>query len=100
MPGAVSGSSRTEITYSNAALAAANRACRTAFPESGFLSSVSGGNPLITNVDAAGNVIGTYNTYATFDALCLTRALEAASPSGQITFDEDGLPSFPTGNFD
>jgi len=100
VPGAVSGSSRTEVTYSNAALAAANRACRTAFPESGFLSSVSGDNPLITNVDAAGNVIGTYNTFATFDALCLTRALEAASPSGQITFDEDGLPSFPTGNFD
>lgn len=100
VPGAVSGSSRTEITYSNAALAAANRACRTAFPESGFLASVSGGNPLITNLDAAGKVVQTYNTYATFDALCLARTMEAANPSGRITFDENGLPSFPTGNFD
>ena len=100
VPGASSPSSRTEVVYSNAALATANQACRTAFPESGFMSSVSGGNPLITNIDAAGNVIGTYNTFATFDALCLTRALEAANPSGQITFDENGLPRFPSGNFD
>jgi TonB-dependent receptor len=100
VPGAANGSSRTEITYSNAALAAANSACRTPFPESGFLSSVSGGKPLITNVDAAGNVLGTYNTYATFDALCLAQQLEGADPSGQITFDESGLPSFPSGNFD
>ena len=100
VPGAATGTSRNEITYSNAALAAANRACRTPFPESGFLSSVSSGNPLITNVDSAGNVISSTNTYATFDALCLVQSLEASNPSGTITFDENGVPSFPTGNFD
>lgn len=100
VPGAANGTSRNEIVYSDAALALANAACRTPFPESGFLSAISGGNPLVTNVDANGNVIGTYNTFATFDARCLTRELEAADPSGTITFDEGGTPSFPSGDFD
>ena len=99
VPGAALGTSRNEVIYSRAAVAAANRACRTSFPESGFLSAVSGGNPLITNVDAAGNVIGTYNSYATFDALCLAQTLEANDPKG-ISFDEDGVPVYPSGNFD
>ena len=100
VPGAANGSSRIEIVYDNAALSAANQACRTAFPESGFLSSVSGGNPLVTNVDAGGNVIGTANSYATFDALCLAQTLEANDPSGVIVFDEEGLPNYPAGDFD
>lgn len=100
VPGASNGTSRTQITYDNDALSAANQACRTAFPESGFLSSVSGGNPLVTNVDANGNVIGTTNTFATFDALCLAQTLEANDPSGVIVFDEDGLPNYPAGDFD
>ncbi len=98
-PGGLVGSSRQEVTYSNAALAAANQQCRTSFPESGFLSSVSGGNALITNVDAAGNVIGTSNTYATFDALCLVQTMEAIDPRG-VAFDENGVPIYPDGNFD
>lgn len=100
VPGAANGTSRIENVYSNAALAAANQACRTPFPESGFLSSVSGGNPLVTIVDAAGNVTGTTNTFATFDALCLAQTLEANDPSGLITFDEDGVPIYPSGRFD
>lgn len=100
VPGAANGTSRFENTYSNAALAIANQACRTAFPENGFMDSVSGGNPLITNVDAAGNVIGTTNTYASFDARCLARELEAADPTGGLFFDEDGTPIAPSGDFD
>lgn len=81
------------------ALAIANQECRTAFPESGFLSSVSGGNPLVTNVDAAGNVIGTANSYATFDARCIVQVLEREDPQG-VQFDSDGNVVFPTGEFD
>ena len=103
VPGAVRGSSRFENTYNDTdgsgALFVANQECRTAFPESGFLDSISGGNPLITNVDAAGNVIGTSNTFATFDALCIARVLEREDPSG-LAFDENGIPIFPTGDFD
>jgi len=57
----------------------ANAACRTPFPESGFLSSQTRG-PLITNVDEAGNVIaaGTGNSFASFDAQCLVRELTGA----------------------
>ncbi len=97
VPGA-SGPNRIEHTYSNEALAAANQACRTAFPENGFMDSVSGGSPLVTNVDANGNVIGTTNTYATFDALCLARTLEGFEQSGVIRFDEDGVPIYPDGS--
>jgi len=100
VPGAATGSSRIEIVYSDAALAVANQACRTAFPENDFLSSVSGSNPLVTNVDFDGTVIGTTNTFATFDALCLAQTLEANDPSGVITFDENGVPIYPTGDFD
>ncbi len=102
VPGAL-GASRFENSYDDTdgtgALAVANRECRTSFPESGFLSSISGGNPLITNVDSAGNVIGTYNSFATFDALCIAQVLEREDPSG-LQFDEDGVPIYPSGNFD
>lgn len=102
VPGAQNGTSRFENSYNDTdgtgALAVANRECRTSFPESGFLSSVSGGNPLITNVDLAGNVISTSNSFATFDALCIARVLEREDPSG-LQFDEDGMPIFPSGNF-
>ncbi len=99
VPGGVVGASRVEVTYSNAALSIANQECRTPFPERGFLSDVSGGNPLITNVDANGNVINVTNTYASFDALCLARTLEANDPRG-ITFDDNGVPIYPDGRFD
>lgn len=101
VPGAQIGTSRFENNYNDTddtgALAAANRECRTSFPETGFLSSVSGGNPLITNVDSAGNVISTSNTYATFDALCIARVLEREDPSG-LEFDEDGMPIYLDGS--
>lgn len=100
VPGASNGTSRFQNTYSNDALAIANQTCRTAFPETGFLESVSGGNPLVTNIDADGNVISTTNTFATFDALCLAQTLEANDPTGEITFDENGVPIYPDGSFD
>ncbi|WP_298468786.1 TonB-dependent receptor [uncultured Erythrobacter sp.] len=103
VPGASNGTSRFENNYNDTdgtgALAVANRECRTAFPESGFLSSVSGGNALITNVDLDGNVLGTSNTFATFDARCIARVLEREDPSG-LEFDADGNIIFPTGDFD
>ncbi|APG61544.1 hypothetical protein LPB140_00310 [Sphingorhabdus lutea] len=99
VPGGIVGASRVEITYSNAALSIANQACRTAFPENNFLSKVTGGNPLITQLDAAGNVVWAGNTYATFDALCLAKTLEANDPRG-VTFDADGVPIYPDGKFD
>ncbi len=103
VPGAQNGNSRFENTYNDTdgsgALFVANQECRTAFPETGFLSSISGGNPLITNVDLAGNVIGTSNTFATFDARCIARVLEREDPSG-LEFDSDGNVIFPTGDFD
>jgi len=103
VPGAQNGTSRFENTYNDTdgtgALSIANRECRTSFPESGFLSSISGGNPLITNVDENGNVIGTSNTFATFDALCIAQVLEREDPSG-LSFDENGVPIYPTGDFD
>ena len=100
VPGAATGTSRFENVYSNAALATANQECRTPFPETGFLSSVSGGNALITIVDSAGNVTGTTNTFATFDTLCLAQVLEREDPTGELQFDEDGVPIAPTGDFD
>lgn len=99
VPGAANGTSRLENTFSDDALTAANQACRIAFPETGFLSSVSGGNALVTTVDTNGNVIGTTNTFATFDPLCLARELEAFDPSGFET-DETGLVIVPDGSFD
>lgn len=99
VPGGVVGASRVEVTYSNAALTIANQQCRTPFPEKGFLSDVTGGNPLITNADANGNVIGVTNTFASFDALCLARTLEANDPKG-IRFDSNGVPIYPDGKFD
>ncbi|WP_159437083.1 TonB-dependent receptor [Parasphingorhabdus marina] len=103
VPGAANGTSRLQINYDDTsttgALAVANQECRTSFPESGFLGSVSGGNPLVTNVDAAGNVISTTNTFATFDARCIAQVLEREDPSG-LQFDSDGNVIFPTGDFD
>lgn len=103
VPGAQNGTSRFENTYNDTsgtgALAVANQECRTSFPESGFLESVSGGNPLITQVDSTGAVVATSNTFATFDALCIARVLEREDPSG-LQFDENGDIIFPTGEFD
>ncbi|MEO9490346.1 MAG: TonB-dependent receptor, partial [Marinomonas sp.] len=103
VPGASRGTSRFENTYNDTdgsgALFVANQECRTVFPESGFMSSITGGNPLITNVDLDGNVIGTSNTFATFDARCIARVLEREDPSG-LSFDSDGNVIYPTGDFD
>lgn len=103
VPGASRGTSRFENTYNDTsttgALATANQECRTNFPTTGFLSTISGGNPLFTNLDSNGNVIGTSNTFATFDALCIAQVLEREDPSG-LAFDADGIPIYPTSDFD
>lgn len=69
---------REELTFSNDAAADANIACRNnSFPDPKFFDNETGGAPLFTNVDSAGNVIsaGTGNSYATFDATCLAESL-------------------------
>lgn len=107
VPGA-SGPNRIEFTFQdiddtpgdidvNNALTQASLACRTPFAESGFLDTVRNGVPLVTNVDANGNVIGTTNSFATFDALCLVQNLQGFQPNGPFTFDENGVPIFPDG---
>ncbi len=103
VPGAQNGTSRLQLNFDDTpgtgALAVANQECRTSFPETGFLTSVLGGNPLVTNLDLDGNVISTTNTFATFDALCIAQVLEREDPQG-LQFDEDGVPIFPSGDFD
>jgi len=65
---------RDQRTFSDDDIAAASQACRNEiFPESGFLSEPSNGQPLVTNVDENGNVINAGSTFATFDPLCLVR---------------------------
>ena len=59
-------------------IAAANQACRGAFPETNFLSSVRNGNNLVTNVDSDGNVIGATNSWGVFDARCMADTSIAA----------------------
>ncbi|MEL6183298.1 MAG: TonB-dependent receptor, partial [Myxococcota bacterium] len=79
---------RVELSVSNGdftdeEVIAANIACRNqSFPESGFLSAVSGGQDLITNVDANGNVISSGSEYATFDPHCLLRELTGNAAPG------------------
>ena len=69
---------RLQESHSDDAIPGASRTCRNAeFPEDDFLSEPANGQPLVRNVDEAGNAIaaGTGNTYATFDPLCLAREL-------------------------
>ena len=60
----------------------ANLACRVDFPESNFLSAVTNGQSLVTNVDGSGNVISQVNSYAAFDPICLVESLRG----GALTF--------------
>jgi len=62
-------------------MADANQACRSGFTESDFLSSVRGDDNLITRVDSDGNVIGTTNSWGTFNATCIAEfSLAALNP--------------------
>lgn len=58
---------RNEITTGD--LDPANIPCAAGFAESDFLTSASGA--LVTQVDGSGNVVGTSNSWATFDNACL-----------------------------
>ncbi|MEO1170510.1 MAG: TonB-dependent receptor, partial [Myxococcota bacterium] len=66
----------------------ASRACRNFdFPESGFLDTVSNGQPLITQIDENGNVVSSGNTYATFRPQCLLRQLFGTLPDVPVPTD-------------
>jgi iron complex outermembrane recepter protein len=58
---------RTELTTADLNLA--NIPCSAGFAESDFLSAAT--DALVTQVDAAGNVVNTTNSWATFDNTCL-----------------------------
>ena len=94
--------------FSNEVIRDANLACRNdTFPESGFLSSPSGGQSLITNVDNAGNVISSGSTYASFRPNCLIRnllgflpAVPEAGPSvSNIDVDERTIAAYLQANY-
>ena len=102
---------RDEFTFDDAAIEGASLACRnTEFPESGFLSEPSNGNPLITNIDENGNVIasGTGSTYATFDPLCLVQEFLGSVPAvpgaelsvSNVDVEEDTLAAYLQANYD
>ncbi len=58
------------------AILAINEACRTDFPETGFLGSEADGD-LITNIDSATGqpTTGTGSSWATFDTMCVTQGI-------------------------
>ncbi len=82
-------------------LSLANRFCRTNFEESDFLGSLRDGD-LVTNIDDAGNVISSTNSWATFDVNCLAElavnsvnanGLATDPDTGEIIQISSGLPS-------
>jgi len=93
---------REELTFDDKAIQPASIACRTEFPESGFLSDLTGGKPLITNLADDGSVIasGTGNGYATFDPICLAQELVAADNAIKIAKDSSfvarSVDTFPS----
>ena len=102
---------RDQFTFADEDIAAASVACRNSvFPESGFLSSVSGGQPLITNVNENGEVIasGTGNAWATFDPICLASTLlgesvvipEAQDSISNVDVEEDTFAMYIQADYD
>lgn len=92
-------------------IAAAVAACQNdSFPESGFLSSVSGGHALITNLDDGGSIVsqGTGNTYATFNPLCLAEAViegavvipEPSANVANVDVKEETIAAYLQADFD
>ena len=74
--GAGDGESRFTFTVSDADPAV--MACASGFQEEGFLGSADAG-ALVTSVDGTGNVLDTYNSWATFDNTCRLNAILAGN---------------------
>ncbi len=100
---------RDERTFADDAIQGASLACRTDFPEPGFMSNPLNGQNMVTNVDENGNVIasGTGNTFATFDPLCLVNEFTGgdwswpvAGPSVQsIDVEESTIAGYLQANY-
>ncbi len=60
-------------------------ACAVRFAEGGFLESARSGD-LLTNVSSTGTIIGSANSWATFDNACLTSAILAANGISSLTY--------------
>ncbi|MDX1556337.1 MAG: TonB-dependent receptor, partial [Xanthomonadales bacterium] len=101
---------RDQRTFSDDELDRVNQICRTAFPESGFLTEPLNGQNMVTNVDENGNVLpsGTGNTFATFDPICLVNeftggdwAWPTPGPSVQnIDVTETTIAGYIQANYD
>ena len=76
--GSANDSNGARTTYTVGDADPAVMACAGAFRESGFLSAADAG-ALVTNVDANGNVIDSYNSWAIFDNGCRLNAILEAN---------------------
>ncbi len=76
--GSASNSNEARFTFSVGDTDPAVMACASGFQEVGFLGAADAG-ALVTNVDASGNVIDTYNSWATFDNACRLDAILAGN---------------------
>ena len=76
--GGANDSNGARVTYTVSDNDPAVMACAQAFPESSFLSSADMGG-LVTNVDASGNVLDSYNGWAIFDNACRLDAILAGN---------------------
>jgi TonB-dependent receptor len=72
--GGASDSNGGRITYSVSDADPAVMACAREFPESSYMSA-SGARPLVTSIDANGNTLDTYNSWAIFDNACRLDAI-------------------------
>lgn len=76
--GSASDSNGARVTYTVSDADPAVMACAQEFPESGFLSAADAG-ALVTSVDANGNVLDAYNSWAIFDNNCRLDAILAGN---------------------
>ena len=76
--GSASNSNDARFTFTVGDTDPAVMACARGFQEEDFLGSADAG-ALVTNVDSNGNVIATYNSWATFDNTCRLNAILAGN---------------------
>ena len=86
--GGASDSNGGRITYTVSDADPAVMACAREFPESSYMSA-AGAGPLVTSVDANGNTLDTYNSWAIFDNTCRLDAILAGNDA-TLAFPELG----------
>ncbi|MBT8084017.1 MAG: TonB-dependent receptor plug domain-containing protein, partial [Woeseia sp.] len=76
--GSASNGNGARFTYTLGDADPSVMACAAGFAEADYLDSADIG-PVLTSVDSSGNVLATYNTWATFDNTCRLNALVAGN---------------------